>query len=96
MWWLCVAIPLVAMFLAIEFGFVPPPWAIVLVRIRKGMVTVRRGAVLAHARTSLAEILQETDVSEGFIAITSGKRVTFSRHIPERIRQRLRNVLLNQ
>ena len=83
-------------FLAVWLGFVPPPHANTLIRIRKGEIHIRRGRVHSHAREHLADILREAGVSQGYIAITPENWVAFSRHIPGRIHQRLRNVLLNQ
>jgi hypothetical protein len=85
-----------AAFLAVWLGFVPPPYAGTLIRIRGGLLNVRRGQLRSDAREHLREILQEAGVSHGFIAVTAGNRVAFSRQIPPAVRQRLRNVLLNQ
>ena len=83
-------------FVAVWLGFVPPPHASTLIRIRDGTVHVRRGQVQSQAREHIAEILREADVPNGYIAITPGNSVAFSRRIPAQIHQRLRNVLLNQ
>jgi hypothetical protein len=83
-------------FLAIWLGFVPPPHASTLIRIRDGSILVRRGQVQPHAREHIADILREAGVSSGYIAVTPANWVAFSRHIPAQIHQRLRNVLLNQ
>lgn len=77
-------------------GFMPPPNASTLIRIRDGAVEVRRGQVRSDTREQIREILSEAGVSKGFIAITPQNWVGFSRHIPLTARQRLRNVLLNQ
>jgi hypothetical protein len=90
---ICVVL---AILLPILLGFVPPPHANILVRIKAGSLQVKRGSVRAHAREHIEEILREAAVSSGFIAVTPGNRVTFSRQIPQAIHQRLRNVLLNQ
>jgi hypothetical protein len=83
-------------FLAIWLGFVPPPHASTLIRIRDGAIHVRRGQLQPHAREHIAEILHDAGVSKGFIAITPENWVAFSRRIPPSVHQRLRNVLLNQ
>ena len=93
-------IPIVCMallaFAAVWFGFVPPPHASTLLHIRAGAVRVTRGSLRPYARQHVTEVLSEAGVSSGFIAITPGNRVAFSRQIPTAIHQRLRNVLLNQ
>ena len=81
---------------AVVLGFVPPPNARTLVRMNGGSIRVVRGSLRSHARDHVSDILTDAKVSKGFIAITSGNRVTFSRTIPSAIHQRLRNVLLNQ
>lgn len=81
---------------AIELGFVPPPHASVLLYFRSGRLRVARGKIRPHANEHVTDILNEAGVAKAFIAITPGNRVKFSRSIPESVRQRLRNVLLNQ
>lgn len=83
-------------FLAVWLGFVPPPHATTLIRIRDGSILVRRGRVQPHAKEHIADILRDAGVSSGYIAITPENWVAFSRRIPAQIHQRLRNVLLNQ
>jgi hypothetical protein len=91
-----IAALLALAFLAVWLGFVPPPHASTLIRIRDGAVQVRRGRVQSQAREHIAEILSDAGVSNGYIAITPGNSAAFSRRIPAQIHQRLRNVLLNQ
>jgi hypothetical protein len=86
----------VLVFAAICFGFVPPPHANMLLRIRAGAIRATRGSLKPYAREHVTEILSEARVSSGFIAITPGNHVVFSRQIPTTVHQRLRNVLLNQ
>jgi hypothetical protein len=83
-------------FAAVSLGYVPPPHASTLLRIRAGALHVARGRLQPHAREHVAEILLEVGISRGFVAVTPTNRVTFSRNIPAAIHQRLRNVLLNQ
>jgi hypothetical protein len=83
-------------FLAIWLGFVPPLGASTLIRIRDGVLVVRRGRLQPYAREHIAAILRDAGVTRGFIAITREKRVAFSRRIPPIVHQNLRNVLLNQ
>lgn len=68
--------------IAIWQGFVPPPHASTLIRIRDGAVHVRRGQVRADAREHISDVLRDAGVSRGFIAITPGNWVAFSRRIP--------------
>lgn len=82
--------------LAVWQGFIPPPHATTLIRIRDGTVSIRRGRVQSHAREHIADILRDAGVSTGYIAITPENWVAFSRRIPPGLHQRLRNVLLNQ
>ena len=82
--------------LAVWLRFIPPPHAVVLIRVRSGMVRIRRGKVKSHAKEQITDILQESHVKRGFIAVTCNDRVFFSRQIPSAAHQRLRNVLLNQ
>jgi hypothetical protein len=81
---------------AVQFGFVPPRDPETLIRIRNGGLFFLGQDVKPHAKMSVLEIIRESRVENGFIAITPGRRVKFSRSIPQAIHQRLRNVLLNQ
>lgn len=83
-------------FAAIELGFTPPFNAKIIVRMRDGSVVFEKGRLQGNASEHVEAILRGARVSEGFVAITSGQRVYFSRQIPRDIHQRLRNVLLNQ
>jgi len=96
MWLVPIAFLVALAFAAVWFGFVPPPNARTLLHIRAGTIRITRGSLRPHAREHVAEILSEAKISRGFIAITSGNRVAFSRRIPATVHQRLRNVLLNQ
>jgi hypothetical protein len=96
--WPTIAIGIIAAFgySLVQFGFVPPPQAILLIRIRSGQIKIRRGNLRPLAKDFVSEILQTAKISQGFIAVTSSHRVFFSRNIPQRVHQRLRNVLLNE
>ena len=95
--WLLVIIGLVLGGWAVfQLGLIPPANAETIIHIRAGAVIVGKGQLLSHARTSLGEILRETEIRSGFIAIVPGPSVKFSRSIPTALHQRLRNVLLNQ
>jgi hypothetical protein len=81
---------------AVWLGFIPPPHASTLIRIKGGRLVLRKGQLRPYARDHASEILLEAGVSDGYIAITPQNWVAFSRQIPSAIHQRLRNVLLNQ
>lgn len=93
-WILVLAAVLAVAFFGL--GFLPPPHASTVIKIAGEAVEVRRGHVQGQAREHVTEILREAGVTRGFIALTSQSRVVFSRSVPETIRQRLRNVLVNQ
>ena len=90
-----IAIFVLLVVLVIRAGYLPPPYAGTLIRVRNGAVDVSRGHVRSAARQFVADILRDGGVSNGYIAVMSGDSIAFSRTIPEGIRQRLRNVLLN-
>jgi hypothetical protein len=95
-WW--ITLPIITAIigsLLVQLGFLPPPHAIVLIRVRGEKLRVARGRVKAQAHEFISDIVQEANVAKGFIAVTPGKRVFFSREIPRGVHQRLRNVLLN-
>jgi hypothetical protein len=81
---------------AVQFGLVPPRDPETLIRIRNGGLFFLGQDVKPHAKMSVLEIIRESSVKSGFIAMTPGRRVKFSWSIPKAIHQRLRNVLLNQ
>jgi hypothetical protein len=83
-------------FAAIELGFIPPFNAKLILRMRGGSLVYEKGRLQGNASEHVEAILRAARVSEGFVAITSGQRVYFSRQIPRDLHQRLRNVLLNQ
>ena len=76
-------------------GLVPPPHTKTLIKIHNGQLRVTRGQLRAQAREFVSDILQQSGVMDGYIAITPGNRTAFSRKIPRTVHQRLRNVLLN-
>jgi hypothetical protein len=95
--WVIIILGLIgAVALSVWLGLVPPPNAATLIRIKGGQIHLRKGQLRAYAKDHASEILASAGVSSGFIAITSHNSVVFSRQIPLAIRQRLRNVLLNQ
>lgn len=93
---LLLAVATVVVFgLPIGLGLVPPWNATTVIRIRAGKVVVKRGQLRGLVRDDVEEVVVGAGLTSGFIALTSEGRVHFSRNIPESIRQRLRNVLLN-
>lgn len=97
MWilWIIIFVVVLA-FVVTQLKVFPPPNANTLVRIRDGELQVERGNLKPHARESVSRILKESGVTRGYIAITAERRAVFSKQIPTRVHQRLRNVLLNQ
>ena len=96
MWWLLLVIALTAFWLlALFLGFVVPPNAKILIKIHNNHLHVTRGRLRAQSREFVTEILQQANITSGFVAITYSKRAAFSRNIPRDVQQRLRNVLLN-
>ena len=81
---------------AIELGFIPPFNARIVLRMRHGSLVFEKGRLQGNASEHVEAILRSAHVSEGFVAITHGQRVYFSRQIPRDVHQRLRNVLLNR
>jgi len=96
MWWLLLLIAVAGIwFLAMLLGFVAPLNSKILIKIHNNHLHVTRGQLRAQSREFVTDILQQANVTNGFIAITHSKRAAFSRNIPREIQQRLRNVLLN-
>ena len=95
-WAIILAVLVVAIVFSIANGWVPPPNAGTLIRIRDGKVQVPKGLLRSDAKIAVEEILHDADVAEGWIAIMGETGVVFSRRIPAGVQQRLRNVLLNQ
>jgi len=96
MWWLLTVILLAVLwYFAMTLGLIAPANTKTLVKIHEGHLHITRGQLRAQSREFVTEILQQANITNGFIAITQSKRAAFSRNIPRDIRQRLRNVLLN-
>ncbi len=95
MWLLIIVGVVVVLALAIEFGFIAPPTASIVVQIRNGDVRIERGSLNPGIVSHIASIVRQHGVREGYVAITRDRRISFSRMIPEDIHQQLRNVLLN-
>jgi Protein of unknown function (DUF3634) len=87
---------LIVAVLLVWLGFVPPPHAVTLIRVRNGVATVKKGHVRSDALEAVSQILREAGVAGGFIAVMGDNKLVFSRKVPPQIHQRVRNVLLNQ
>ena len=96
MWPLVILGTVALALLATWSGIIAPPHATLLLRVRPDSLIISRGRLKPYAKEYVVEILKDFGVRKGFIAMTPGNRVVFSRHIPASARQRLRNVLLNQ
>ena len=96
MWLIIIAILGALIYWITQSGLVPPPNATTVIQIRTGELRVTRGRIPPHAREHVTDILADAKVTRGFIAMTRSRKVIFSRHIPQAIRQQLRNVLMNQ
>jgi hypothetical protein len=81
--------------LLVQLGIIPPPHATVLIRVRGEKIWVTRGRMKPQAHEFVSDIIREAAVTNGYIAVTPGRRVFFSWAIPRSVHQRLRNVLLN-
>ena len=75
--------------------FFPSPFCKVLVRIQRGEICVKKGSLNARAREHISDVIRESHLEKGFIAISSNRRIEFSFGFPQHLRQTLKNVLLN-
>lgn len=83
-WWLLVGV-----------GLLPSPFSRTTIRIRNGQIRIAGADLPSRAREHVADVVREAGLHGGFITMSKARRVIFSRGIPEGIRQRLRNILLN-
>lgn len=90
-----IVLLVIALALAFHFGLLDTLAARTLIRVRADGIAVERGQISARAAQHVADVLREAGLREGHIAITSANKVSFSRHIPPALHQRLRNILLN-
>lgn len=81
--------------LAIALGFVAAPGSRSVIRIRHGEIRVEGAELAPRAKAHVADVIRIEMVMSGFIAISPRGDVSFSRSVPNAIRQRLRNILLN-
>ncbi len=96
MWAAVVVVVVLIAVSAVFFQFVPPPQALVVLRIRDGQMRVDKGGLPLAAQEHVAEILAEERIEQGWIAILANRRIACSRGIPGAVQQRLRNVLVNR
>jgi hypothetical protein len=62
--------------------------------IDDGMLRLRKGWVPAAVLATLADVLRDAGVSQGYITLSKDRRVTVSWHVPPALHQNIRNVLL--
>jgi len=63
--------------------------------IDDGTLRVRKGFVPAPVVMTLADLLRNAGVSQGYITLSKDRRVTVSWHVPPDMHQNIRNVLLS-
>jgi hypothetical protein len=63
--------------------------------IREDGVSAAKGRIPAATLRQLHDVLADTGVRSGTIHANGAGRYCFSRHIPEAIHQRLRNILVS-
>ena len=56
---------------------------------------VRKGWLPARVVTTLADLLRNAGVSQGYITLSKERRVAVSWHVPPALHQTIRNVLLS-
>jgi hypothetical protein len=64
--------------------------------IDDGVLRVRKGFVSARVVTTLADLLRNAGVSQGYITLSRDRRVSVSWHVPPALHQTIRNVLLSE
>ena len=79
---------------AVEAGLISSPFARVKVVATREGAEIVKGSIGANSKQLIADIFLNSDVSTGFVTVSSRNKVRFSRAIPHRIRQQLRNVIL--
>ena len=85
----------IAAWILVLIGAIPSPFSRTTILIRDGQIRIRGADLPPRARDHVVDVIRETHLSGGFITVSSDVRVGFSRSIPEALRQRLRNILLN-
>jgi len=81
--------------LLVTFGLAPSPLSRTTIRIRNGQIRVDGAELSPRAKEYVADVVRDAMLFKGFITLSAGRRVGFSREVPESMRQRLRNILLN-
>lgn len=90
-----VLLALVIWWVLVAFGIVPSPFSRTIIRIRKGSILVRGAELSPRAKEHVADIIRSAMVQGGFITLSASRSITFSREVPDSIRQQIRNILLN-
>jgi hypothetical protein len=62
--------------------------------IDDGVLRVRKGWLPARVIATLADLLRNAGISEGYITLSKDRRVAISWHVPPALHQAIRNVLL--
>ena len=83
-WWALVA-----------FGFVASPFSRTTIRIRNSQISVEGAEISPRAKEHVADVIRGAMIFSGFISLSARREVRFSREVPERVHQQLRNILLN-
>lgn len=63
--------------------------------IREDGVSAAKGRIPAATLRQLHEVLDEAGIRSGTIHASGAGRYSFSRHVPEAVHQRLRNILVS-
>lgn len=85
----------IAAWILVVIGAIPSPFSRTTILIRNGQIRIRGADLSPRARDHVVDVIREAHLPGGFITVSSDGRVGFSRSIPETLRQRLRNILLN-
>ena len=93
---LALAVAILALLWAlVALGFVASPLSRTVIRIRHGEIRVEGAELGPRAKEHLADVIRDAMLMRGFITLSSRREVAFSRDVPQMMRQRLRNILLN-
>lgn len=74
----------------------PSGMALIHLRYRKGKCSCLSGTVLHWTKSQIEEILNEGNVQQAVIKQMKDGRFTFSKSIPDEIRQPIRNILTSR
>jgi hypothetical protein len=77
----------------VEMGVVASPFSRVRIEIKAGTMRLVRGALSTRATQLLSDIIRDGNVGSGFITVSGTGKVRFSREVPARLHQQVRNVV---